>query len=240
MKIGQYIHILAILFLIIGFVQPVPAAGNETGDAATAAYNAGVILLEEKEYLRAILAFDQALASDTTMINQSDALLYTYQNKAYALIQLNNCTAAIQTLDQGLALYSKDEKLWYNKGYALSRLGNYPEALNAYDKVLQINNASLPALNMKGDTLFQMGRYQDAVDAYTRANALEPNDSYSLDGLAKAKSAAGTADQTILIILLLILVVVAGGIFYYVKYRKPEEERKTEKKPEKKSKGKKK
>ncbi len=31
--------------------------------------------------------FDQALASNTTMIRQSDALLYTYQGKAYALIQ---------------------------------------------------------------------------------------------------------------------------------------------------------
>ena len=48
MKIGQFIHILAILLLIIGFVQPVMAAENETKDAATAFYNAGVSLLESK------------------------------------------------------------------------------------------------------------------------------------------------------------------------------------------------
>jgi tetratricopeptide (TPR) repeat protein len=193
MKIGQFIHILAILLLIIGFIQPVIAAENETGDAATAFYNAGVNLLELKEYARAIAAFDQALASNTTMIRWSDALLYTYQNKGYALIQLNNYTAAIQTIDQGLALYENDEKLWYNKGFALFKLEKYQDALNAYDKVLQINNQSVPALNNKGDTYFQMGRYQEAVDSYIRANEIDPGNSYTTAGLAKAQSFAATA-----------------------------------------------
>ena len=193
MKIGQFIHVLAILLLIIGFVQPTMAAGNETGDAGTAFYNAGVSLLESKEYARAIAAFDQALASDTTMIRLSDALLYTYQNKGYALIQLNNYTAAIQTIDQGLAIYENDEKLWYNKGFALFKLGNYQDALTAYDKVLQINNQSVPALNNKGDTYFQMGRYQDAVDSYLRANEKDPGNSYASAGLEKAQRALAAA-----------------------------------------------
>jgi tetratricopeptide (TPR) repeat protein len=236
MKIGQFIPVLAILLLVFAFVQPVVAAENQTQDAATAFYNTGVNLLEQKEYVRAIASFDQALASNITMIKQSDALLYTYQNKAYALIQLNNYTEAVQTIDQGLLLYGNDEKLWYNKGYVLFKLGRYQDAITAYDKVLQINNQSVPALNNKGDTFFQMGRYKDAVDSYTRANSIEPNDTYSLAGLAKAKSAAGTAEQTTLIILVIVLVVAGGGLIYYLKYRKPAEETK----PNKKSKGKKK
>jgi tetratricopeptide (TPR) repeat protein len=197
MKIGQFIHILAILLMIIVFVQPVRAAENETNDAATAFYNAGVNLLETKEYERAIAAFDQALASNTTMIRLSDALLYTYQNKGYALIQLNNYTAAIQTIDQGLAIYENDEKLWYNKGYAFFKLEKYPDALYAYDKVLQVNNQSVPALNNKGDTYFKMGRFQDAVDAYTRVTAIDPGNSYAVAGLAKAQSAAATVTPPI-------------------------------------------
>ena len=192
MKIGQFIQILAILLLIVGFVQPVLAAGNETGDAATAFYNSGEMLLQDKEYVRAIAAFDQALASDTTMINQSDALLYLYTDKGYALIQLNNFTGAVQTLDQGLARYKNDEMLWYNKGFALFKLGNYQDALNAYDRVLQINNQSVPAYNNRGDTLFQMGRYQDAVDSYLRANEIDPGNSYSAAGLEKAQQALAT------------------------------------------------
>jgi tetratricopeptide (TPR) repeat protein len=236
MKIGQFIPVLAILLLVFVFAQPVMAAENKTQDAATAFYNTGVNLLEQKEYVRAIAAFDQALASNTTMIKQSDALLYTYQNKAYAQIQLNEYTEAVKTIDQGLLLYGNDEKLWYNKGYALFKLGQYQEAITAYDRVLVANNQSIPALNNKGDTYFQMGKYQDAVDSYSKANAIEPNDTYSLAGLAKAQSAAATANQTMLALLVIVLVVAVGGLFYYLKYRKPAEQ----KKPEKKSKGKKK
>ncbi len=236
MKIGQIIPFLAILFLFFVLVQPVMAAENKTEDAATAFYNTGIMLLEEKQYERAIEAFDNALASNTTMIRFSDALLYTYQDKAFALIQLNNYTEAVQTLDQGLSLYPDDEKLWYNKGFVLFRLGQYQDAITAYDKVILINNQSIPALNNKADTYFQMGRYSDAVDTYSKANALEPNDSYSLAGLAKAKSAAATANQTTLVILVIVLAVAAGVLVYYIKYRKPAEQ----KKPEKKSKGKKK
>jgi tetratricopeptide (TPR) repeat protein len=193
MKTGQCIHVLAILLLIIGFIQPVIAAENGTSDAATDFYNRGELLLQSKDYARAIAAFDQALASDTTMIRQSDALLYTYTDKGYALIQLNNYTGAIQTIDQGLALFENDEMLWYNKGFALFKLGNYQDALNSYDKVLQINNQSVPALNNKGDTYFQMGRYQDAVDSYIRVNEREPGNSYAAAGLEKAQRALATA-----------------------------------------------
>jgi tetratricopeptide (TPR) repeat protein len=195
MKIMQCIHILAILVLIISFIPSVMAAENETSDAATVFYNRGVNFLENKEYEKAIEAFDQALASDTTMIRWSDALLYTYQNKGYALIQLNNYTAAVQTLDQGLSIYENDEMLWYNKGFALFKLGKYPDALNAYDKVLQINNQSVPALNNRGDTYFQMGRYQDAVDSYIRANEIDPGNSYAASALEKAQRALATATQ---------------------------------------------
>jgi tetratricopeptide (TPR) repeat protein len=193
MKIRQYIHILAVLLLITGFVLPVMAAENETQDAATAAYNRGEYLLQSKEYARAIAAFDEALASNTTMIWWSDALLYTYRDKGYALIQLNNYTEAIKTFDQGLALYANDEILWYNKGFALFKLGNYQDSINAYDIVLRINNQSVPALNNKGDTYFQMGRYQDAVDSYIRANEIEPGNSYAAAGLEKAQRALATA-----------------------------------------------
>ncbi len=230
MKIGQIVPILAILLLIGVFVQPVPAAGNQTSDSATNFYNIGVNLLESKEYERAIVAFDQALASNTTMIRQSDALLYIYQDKGFALIQLGNYSAAIETLDQGLVVYPNDEKLWYNKGYAHFKLGRYQDALNAYDKVLLINSASQPALNNRGDTLFQLGRYQDAVDSYSRANAIDPNDTYSIAGLAKAKNAAGAANQnTTTIIVVITLLIAVGGVIWFVMFRKPAEKKPAEK-----------
>jgi len=193
MKIGQFVQILAILLLIAGFVQPVAAAENETKDAGTTFYNAGVQLLNSNEYQRAIELFDQALASDTTMIRQSDALLYTYQGKSYALIQLNKYEDATRTVDQGLAIYPKDFMLWNNKGYSLFKLEKNEEALTSYDMAISIDQNYTGALINKGDTLYKMGRFQDAIDAYSKANVTDPGNKAAMDGLEKAHNAAAAA-----------------------------------------------
>jgi tetratricopeptide (TPR) repeat protein len=230
MKTGQFLHILAILLLIAGFVPLVAAAENETTDAGTNYFNAGIKLLNSNEYQRAIVLFDQALASDTTMIRQSDALLYLYQGKSYALIQLNNYDEAIKTIDQGLAVYPGDFMLWNNKGYSLFKIGNYQEALKSYDMAISIDQNYTTSLVNKGDTLYKMGRFQDAVDAYSKANVTDPGNKLAMDGLEKAKQAAASEIPLTTIALVVILIIVAGGAVYYLKFRKPAEEKPAEKK----------
>lgn len=237
MKIRHFICIMAIAVLIAGFIPPVLASGNETPDAATTYYTIGKNLLQINEYERAVAAFDQALASDTTMIRQTDALLYIYQNKAYALIQLTRYDDAIGTVDKGLMIYPEDPWLWNDKGYALYKLGKNQDAVNAYDTAISFDQNYTNALINKGQALFQMGRYQDAADAYARAEATDPGNTEAAEGLAQAQAAAGAAStQTTLIILGVIVVAAGGAIVWYMKFRKPAEE----KKPEKKAKGKKK
>ena len=230
MKIRNIVYILAILLLIGVFVAPVAAEENQTTDAGTAFYNAGVKVLNSHEYERAIALFDQALASDTTMIRQSDALLYTYQGKSYALIQLNRYEDAVQTLDEGLKIYPKDFMLWNNKGYALYNLGKYADALKSYDTALSIDQNYTPSLVNKGDTLYKMGRFTDAVDAYSKANVTDPGNTKAMEGLEKAQEAAKSEIPLTPIVIIVILVIVAGGIIYYLKFRKPAEEKPTEKK----------
>jgi tetratricopeptide (TPR) repeat protein len=236
MKIGHFMYILAIAVLIVGFIQPVMAAENETTDAATNYYNIGVRYLASQDYQRAIGFFDLALAANTSMIQVSDGLLYTYQGKAYALIQLARYDEAIGTVEEGLVPYPKDPMLWNDKGYALYKLGKNQDAVNAYDTAIGFDQNYTSALINKGQALFQMGRYQDAADAYTRADATDPGNSEAAAGLAQAQTAAGAATQTVLIIIGVILIVAAGGIVWYMKFRKPAEE----KAPEKKTRGKKK
>ena len=129
MKFRQFIHILAIIALIACFVPPVLAEAPK--DEATTQYNYAELALNTNDYEGAIALFDKALASNTTMIKMSDALLYTYRDKGYAQIQLRKYNEAIQTLEQGLSLYPKDQMLWNNKGYANYNLGKYHDALNA-------------------------------------------------------------------------------------------------------------
>ena len=230
MKIRHIVYILAILLLIGGFVAPVAAEENQTPDAGTTFYNKGVVLLNSNEYQRAIELFNQALASDTTMIRQSDALLYTYQGKSYALIQLNKYEDAVLTLDEGLKIYPKDFMLWNNKGYALYNLGKYPDALKSYDTALGIDQNYTPSLVNKGDTLYKMGKFTEAVDAYSKANVTDPGNKKAMEGLDKAQKAASSEIPLTPIVIIVILVIVAGGVIYYLKFRKPAEEKPTEKK----------
>lgn len=225
MKNGHFIYILAIAALIIGFIPPVLAAENESTDDATNYYNIGVRYLAANDYQRAIDFFNLALASDTTMIQKSDGLLYTYQGKAYAFIQLTQYDDAIGTIDEGLVIYPKDPLLWNDKGYALFKLAKNQEAVNAYDTAISFDQNYTSALINKGQALFQMGKYQDAANAYRQADATDPGNAEAAAGLAQSQTAAGAATQTILIILGVILVVAAGAIVWFLKFRKPAEEK---------------
>ena len=235
MKKSQIIYILAILAIISCIVMPVMAADdNQTQDPALTFYNRGVRVLSENDYANAILLFDQALASNTTQIKVTDALLYTYQGKSYALIQLGKFDDAIQAVDQGLAIYPKDTMLWNNKGYAQFKQGNYAGAVTSYDKALSFDKNSTPALINKGDALYQMGRFQDAIDAYNTVLADNPNNTAATAGLALAQKGAATSTQTTTIVLAIVLIVAIGGAIWYVKFRKPVEQKKPEKSKKKK------
>ena len=231
MKFRQFIHILAIIALIACGVHPVVAAAeNETRDAATDYYNAGILSLNSNEYQRAIGLFDQALASDTTMIGKSDGLLYTYQGKSYALVKLEKYDDAIKTVGEGLAIYPNDTILWNNKGYSLFNLGNYTEALKSYDMAISIDQNYTGALVNKGDTLYKMGRFQGAIDAYSNANVTNPGNKVAMEGLEKAQKAAAAEIPLTPIALVVILIIAAGGVVYYIRFRKPAEEKTAEKK----------
>jgi tetratricopeptide (TPR) repeat protein len=233
MKFRQFILILLIIALIPCFVAPVPAEAPK--DEATMYYNIAEISLSRNNYESAIESFDKALASNTTLIKQSDALLYTYRDKGYAQIQLKKYDEAIQTIEQGLSLYPRDQMLWNNKGYANYNLGKYSEALAAYNNALRFEQNYTIALINKGDTLSKMQDYQGAVDAYKNALLSEPGNPNVTDKLAVAQKAADSAMQTTMIAIAIVIIIVAVGAFWYFKSRKPEV-----KPEEQKSKGKKK
>ena len=219
MQIRQTIALICFGTVLCVLVLPVVAADN-----ATIYYNLGEQYLAKGEYEDAVNAFDNALASNTTMIYLSDGLLYTYRDRAYALIQLGRLNDAIETTTTGLGIYPNDTMLWNNKGYALYKLGRNQDALNAYEKAVSLDQNYTIALINKGDTLFRMGRFQDSVDAYTRANATDPGNRDAAAGLAEAQKAAASTIPSTISIVLIIMIIAAGGVIYYIRFRKPAEE----------------
>jgi len=228
MKNGQILFILALLATVTCLALPVMGAdGNQTSDEATIYYNTGERLLAANNFESAIASFDQALAANTTMIKMSDALLYSYRDKAYAQIQLNQFDAAIQTIDQGLALYPKDTMLWNNKGYALYKLQRYDQAVAAYDQALATDKTYTKGLINKGDALYQQGKFAEAVDTYKKALETNEGNPNATTGLALAEkgaaNAAAASQQMTLVLVVIVVIVVAGGVVWFLKFRKPAE-----------------
>jgi len=247
MDFRKFLTILAVFLLTVLIVHPVLSADNLTdilsapnvanvtsehleNDAATSFYNNGVTLLDRGDYENAIKLFDQALASNTTIIKKTDAYLYTFQNKAYAQIQLVKYADAVTTVDAGLALFPNDAMLWNNRGYVLSRLGKTQDALTAFDKSVSFDRNYTTAYINRGDTLSQMGRYTEAVAAYTRANETDPFNIPAADGLAAAKKGEAQSFPTMTILIVIVLIAAAGVVIWYVKFRKPAEPAPEEKK----------
>jgi tetratricopeptide (TPR) repeat protein len=198
-------------------------------DAATSYFNSAQRMLaacapkNTCDYNNIIQIYDQALALNTTMLKKTDGILYLYQGKAFAQIQLEKYTDAVASADAGLALYPKDAILWNNKGWALENLKRDQEALAAYDKAVSLDGNYTNALINQGDLLTDMGKYQEAIAAYTRANETDPFNIPASDGIEAAKKGESAASQTMTIIMVIVLVAAVGIVVWYVKFRKPGE-----------------
>jgi len=225
MQLRQWVISGGLFVIIFILIQPVTAIlinGNETDDG-TYYYNLGTRLLANGEFERAINAFDSALASNTTMIQQSDALSYLYRDKAFVLIQLGRFSDAVDTTNQGLSLYPKDVSLWNNKGYALFKLGQYNDAINAYDQALAIEKDTIKLSKYwtnKGEALYSVGNYPEAMDAFQKALQLNPSNTGAAEGLARAQQKASEISPVFVVAAIAAVAIIGGAVFYLMKGKK--------------------
>jgi tetratricopeptide (TPR) repeat protein len=241
MKLRNLIGILSVTCLLALFAVPAVAAETVSSvtpaglDNATQYYNAGIKSLSTDDYKSAIDAFNLALAENTTMMAKSDTLMYLYEAKAYAQIQLNQYSDALQTTGQGIVLYSKDSKLWNNQGFALYNLGRYQDAVTAYNQAIVLDGNYTSALVNKAGALYKLGDYQGSAASYRKALISDPNNTAATEGLRHAEAAA-TTPSPVLVALIAIVIVAAAGAVWYVKFRKPGEQKPGEKKGKEKGK----
>jgi tetratricopeptide (TPR) repeat protein len=240
MNFRRNLVIMAVLLLTVLIVQPALSADNLTElisgknvtrvtnytadlekDAANQFYNYGVQSVTIKDYNAAITYFDKALLENTTMLKKTDALLYLYQGKTYAQIQLGKFSDAVETADAGLAIFKNDPMLWNNRGWALENLGKNQDALGSYDKAVSLDGNYTNALLNQGNLLSGMGKYPEAIAAYTRANETDPFNIAASDGIVAARKGESAASQTMNIVMVIVLVAAAGIVVWYVKFRKP-------------------
>jgi tetratricopeptide (TPR) repeat protein len=254
MDFRKFPAILAIFLVAVLIVQPVLSATTMTSDnlendIATSYFNNAQRIVaacapdSPCDYEGAIKMYDQALASNTTMLKKTDGLLYLYQGKAYAQIQLGKYSDAVATLDAGLVVYPEDAMLWNNRGYALYRLGRTQDALTAYDTSVSFDRNYTTALLNRGNLLNEMGRYSEAAATFIQVNETDPFNVNASDGLKAARTAESgnnlppVTDQPVTALIVIVLVVALCVIVLYVTSRKPagpapEEKKDTSKKKE--------
>jgi len=247
MDFRKFPVILAVFLVAVLVFYPALAAENVTkivvnqtddltNDTATKLFNYGQQSISLGDFKTALTYYDQALAENRTMLTKTDAILYLYQGKAYALIQLERYNDAVTAADEGLVLYPRDAMLWNNKGYALYRLGKPQEALRSYTTAISYDGNYTNAYINQGNVLRDMGKYSEAVTAYTRANETDPFNIAAYDGLEAAKKGEAGSNQTMIIIFVVVLIAAAGIAVWYIKFRKPAEPAPEEKKAKSKKK----
>lgn len=249
MNFRRNLVIMAAILLAVLMIQPALSADNLTAlisgknvtsvtnytpdlekDAGTKFYNYGVQSVTIRDYTAAIAFFDKALLENTTMLKKTDALLYVYQGKTYAEIQLGKFSDAVATADAGLAIYTNDAMLWNNRGWALENLGKDQDALGSYDKAVSLDGNYTNALINRGNLLNRMGKYPDAIAAFTRANETDPFNIAASDGLEAARNGEAGSSRTMTVLMIVVLLAAIGIVVWFVKFRKPGEPAPEEKK----------
>ena len=89
-------------------------------------------------------------------------------------LRRNQPAAALDCIDQAIALDPRHAPLHNERGNALQALGRLNDALASYDGAVTLAPGYADALNNRGNLLQSLGRYAEAVESYDAAIAAGP------------------------------------------------------------------
>lgn len=130
-------------------------------------YHRGQALCSTRNYNRAIVCYDRALAS-----SPKDPVLW--RRKGFALIKAGRYDEAIASFDQALALAPEDATAWQRRGYALACMGRNEDAVACCDKALWLDPHHILAWQSRGWVLGVMCRYDEAAACYEAVLTIDP------------------------------------------------------------------
>lgn len=147
-------------------------------DRAELYYQLGMLHQQEKEYVKAIAAFEQALHEDTGYEFVLSEILFCYE--------LNQQPQqALAFLDQYLDAHPYSANAWYNLGMHYLRLGLFEKCQLAMDYALALQADFTSAYRGKGTALMELGRYDLAARMFVEALSHEGKDISMMLSLAE-------------------------------------------------------
>lgn len=181
-------------------------------------------LIKQKEFTKAIAAYQQALQVDSRSVAAHEGLATTYfiikdydnalehfrkvtlidPRRSRALVNIGavynrkqDYNNAVKILRQALAKDRRCAEAYYNLGIAHKGLKQHGMAVSAYKEAIRLDSEIPEAYQNLANCLAEMGNSSQAITNYRRALELRPDFEAARIGLQKATSQADAAKRAI-------------------------------------------
>lgn len=176
---------------------PEPHATRLAGDRLEGAMTSGYDALSEKDYMRALEAFDLAIFLDETYD-------VPWRMKGNTLDEMGYHEQAVECYKRALELLPESDETWFSLGSCFYTLGRYTEEIMCYDRALFYNPLMQKALVNRGSTLHRLGRYAEALETYDkllkinyRLEKVHNNKGATLHAMGRGEEALRSYDRAI-------------------------------------------
>jgi tetratricopeptide (TPR) repeat protein len=150
----------------IGVVQE---GGKDRALASEVVYhfNAGVTFYNQKDYSKAIQAYQKVIELNPFYVEAYNNLGIVYQ-------MIGDVEKASKAYQKSTEINPKYEKGYNNLGILLLLKGRYEEASEAFQKALALNANNIESHIHLGVLFKKKGQWQEAIESYQKALAIDP------------------------------------------------------------------
>jgi Tfp pilus assembly protein PilF len=130
-------------------------------------FNSGVSFYNQKEFSKAIQAYQKVIELDPTYVEAYNNLGIIYQ-------MIGDVERAFESYQKSTKINPRYEKGYNNLGILLLLKGRNEEALEAFQKALAVNPNNIESHINLGILLKKKGEWEKAIESYRRALTISP------------------------------------------------------------------
>jgi Tfp pilus assembly protein PilF len=130
-------------------------------------FNSGVAFYNQKEFSKAIQAYQKVIELDPTYVEAYNNLGITYQT-------MGDGKSAFGAYQKATEINPRYEKGYNNLGLLFLLEGRYEEALEVFQKALAINSNHIESHINLGILFKKKGQWENAIESYQKALAIDP------------------------------------------------------------------
>jgi Tfp pilus assembly protein PilF len=130
-------------------------------------FNSGVAFYNQKEFSKAIQAYQKVIELDPTYVEAYNNLGIIYQT-------LGDAKSAFGAYQKSTEINPRYEKGYNNLGLLFLLEDRYEEALEVFQKALAINSKNIESHINLGILFKKKGQWENAIESYQKALAIDP------------------------------------------------------------------